>query len=302
VPLDPAARAVLDILNAPGVPPLNELPVPDSRVAYDQLAGFAGEPGPVAHTEDLSADGVPVRLYRPEGDGPHPVLIWIHGGGWVLGSIDGYDTVARDLCNRAACLVVSVGYRLAPEHPFPAAVDDVATAAAWVRSAIGAHGGDPERLAVAGDSAGGNLAAVLANRMPGVFRLQVLVYPATDLTMSHASVTENGDGYLLTQDAMVWFTNHYLGGADPRHAHASPLHADDATLAAAPPALVVTGEFDPLRDEGAAYAARLSALGVPVEHAHHDGMIHAFFAMRGMIPAGGSALDQVAAALGACWR
>lgn len=302
MPLDPAARAVLDILNAPGVPPLNELPVPDARAGYDQLSGLSGSPGPVARVQDISAGGVPVRVYWPEGAGPHPVLVWIHGGGWVLGSVDGYDPVARDLCASAGCLVISVGYRLAPEHPFPAAVEDVGRVATWVTEEVQSLGGDPARIAVAGDSAGGNLAAVLANQRPGTFRLQVLIYPATDLTMGHPSVTENGDGYLLTKDAMTWFTGHYLAGADPLQPSVSPLYADEAILAAAPPALIITGEFDPLRDEGEAYADRLRAAGVPVEHRRFPGMIHAFFAMRGMIPAAGEALEIVAAALGTAWR
>jgi acetyl esterase len=301
VPVDPAAQTVLDILHAPGVPPLDELPVPDARAAYDQLAGFSGEPAEVARTEDLSADGVPVRLYWPGDEGPYPVLIWIHGGGWVLGSVDGYDAVARDLCVQANCLVVSVDYRRAPEHPFPAAPDDVATVARWVAAGIGARGGDPSRMAVAGDSAGGNLAAIVANELPQLFRLQVLIYPATDLIMSHPSIVENGEGYLLTKDAMVWFRELYLGDGDRSNPRVSPLYADDATLAAAPPAVVITGEYDPLRDEGTAYAARLSAAGVSVEHQRYDGMIHAFYPMRGMIPAASQALEQVSTALTKAW-
>jgi acetyl esterase len=302
MPLDPAVQGVLDILNGPGVPPLNELPVPAARGAYDQLAGFAGEPAAVARVEDVSADGVPVRLYWPEGEGPYPVLIWIHGGGWVLGSVPGYDTVARDLCTRAACLVVAVDYRLAPEHPFPAAVVDVHTVATWVESHIESFGGDPTRLAVAGDSAGGNLSAVLANELPGTFRLQVLIYPATDLATEHPSKAENGAGLLLTKDAMAWFEQHYLAGADPHNPQLSPLLATDTTLATAPPALILTAEYDPLRDEGEAYADRLRAAGVAVEHHRYDGMIHAFFAMRGVVPAANDALDQVSAALTKAWQ
>jgi acetyl esterase len=300
--LDPAAQTVLDIVNAPGVPPLNELPVPDARVGYDQLAGFAGEPVAVARTEDASANGVPVKLYWPEGEGPHPVLIWIHGGGWVLGSATGYDVLARDLCAGAGCLVVNVDYRLAPEHPFPAAVDDVTTVAKWVAAEIDSLGGDPTRVAVAGDSAGANLSAVLANQFPGMFRLQVLIYPATDLTRSYPSIEENGEGLLLTKAAIDWFSEHYLDGADPRNPLLSPLFADDDTLAAAPPAVVITAEFDPLRDEGEAYAARLRAAGVVVDQRRYDGMIHGFSAMRGMIPAAGEALDQVSAALVDAYR
>lgn len=297
MPIDPAAQAVLDILQAPGVPPLDELPVPDARATYDMLAGFAGEPVPVARTEDASADGVPVRLYWPAGEGPHPVLLWIHGGGWVLGSVSGYDNLARDLCARAGCLVVSVDYRLAPENPFPAAVDDVVTVARWVVTTIESLGGDPARMAVAGDSAGATLGAVLANELPGSIQLQVLMYPATDLTLSQPSIIENGEGYLLTRAAMSWFSDHYTAGHDRRDPRISPLFADESVLAAAPPALVITAELDPLRDEGEAYVARLRAAGVPVTHHRYDGMIHGFFAMRGMIPAAEQALDQVTAAL-----
>jgi len=296
--IDPAAQAVLDILTAPGVPPLDELPVMDARAAYDQLAGLAGEPVAVARTEETIADGVPVRLYWPEGPGPHPVLVWIHGGGFVLGSAGGYDAPARDLCGRAGCLVVSVDYRLAPEHPFPAAVDDVVTVAKWVTTNAESLGGDSSRMVVAGDSAGGTLSAVLANELPGTFRLQVLLYPMTDATMSHASIEENGEGHLLTKAACEWFCGHYLSGrADPRDPRVSPLFADDSVLAAAPPAVVVTAELDPLRDEGEAYAERLRGAGVPVDHTRYDGMIHAFYAMRGMIPAASAALDQVAVAI-----
>ena len=297
MPLNPAARAGLDIISAPGVPPLDELPVTDARIAYQQLAGLAGGPVPVARTEDASADGVPVKLYWPEGAAPHPVLIWIHGGGWVLGSAAEADALARDQCARAGCLVVSVDYRLAPEHRFPAAVEDVVTVAKWVTANVESLGGDPTRLAVAGDSAGANLAAVLANELPGTFRLQVLIYPPTDLTLSHPSIQENADGYLLTKDAVHYFTAQYLGDADPRNPLASPLHAADATLAGSAPALVITAEFDPLRDEGEAYVVRLRACGVPVEHHRYDGMIHAFYAMGAMIPAAGDAAQQVAAAL-----
>jgi acetyl esterase len=301
MPLDPAARAVLDILTAPGVPPLDELPVALAREAYEQLAGFAGEPDAVGQVEDVSADGVPVRVYRPAGDGPHPVLLWIHGGGWVLGSAAGYDAVARALCVRARCVVVNVDYRLAPEHPFPAAVEDVVTVAKWATREVASFGGDRDRLAVAGDSAGGTLSAVLANELPGTFRLQALIYPGTDLTGSQPSIVENGEGYLLTSKAMTWFGQHYLAGQDPRHPQASPLFADDAVLAAAPPAVVLTAEFDPLRDEGEAYVARLRAAGVEVEHRRYDGMMHGFYPMRAMIPAAGEALDQVAVALTRAW-
>jgi acetyl esterase len=226
------------------------------------------------------------------------VLIWIHGGGWVVGSAAGADVTARHLCRHAGCLVVNVDYRLAPEHPFPAALEDVTAVAKWVSAEIASLGGDAARMAVGGDSAGGTLSAVLAHEVPGTFALQVLVYPATDLTNSYPSIEENGDGLLLTRQAIAWFQGHYLtGGADPRHPRVSPIYTDAATMAAAPPALVITAEFDPLRDEGEAYAGRLREAGVAVEHIRYDGQIHAFFAMPGAIPAAKDAMDRVAAAL-----
>jgi acetyl esterase len=301
--LDPAAQAVLDMIHAPGVPPLNELPVPEARAVYEGLAALAGEPAEVARTEDAVADGVPVRLYWPEGDGPHPVLIWIHGGGWVVGSAAASDATARDLCRRAGCLVVNVDYRLAPEHPFPAAVEDVTTVATWVSAEIGALGGDPTKMAVGGDSAGGNLSAVLAQQLPGTFALQVLVYPATDLASQHPSIEENGEGLLLTKAAITWFADHYLGDdVDRRDPRISPLYADAATMAAAPPALVITGEYDPLRDEGEAYAGRLREAGVAVEHVRYDGQIHAFFAMPAAIPAAKDAIERTVSALRRAWE
>ena len=298
--IDPAAQAVLDILTAPGVPPLDELPPAEARQAYDGLAAFAGEPVPVARTQDLDADGVPVRLYWPEGaaDGPLPVLLWIHGGGMVMGSLDGYDPVVRSVCAATGCLVVSVDYRLAPENPFPAQVDDTLAVARWLRASIADHGGDPDRMVVAGDSAGGTLSAVLGHQLHGVFRLQVLLYPMTDLTMSQPSIDENAERDLLTRNACEYFRSQYVGDhADYKDPLASPLFADDVQLAGAPPALVITAELDPLRDEGEAYATRLREAGVPVEHVRFDGMIHAFFVFGAMIPAAREALDLVADAV-----
>jgi acetyl esterase len=300
MPIDPSAQTVLDILTAPGVPPLDELPPTAAREAYDGLAAFAGEPATVARTQDLEADGVPVRLYWPEdaGEAPLPVLLWIHGGGFVMGSIDGYDAVARALCSRTGCLVVSIGYRLAPENPYPAQVEDSLAAATWVRANIAELGGDPGRMVVAGDSAGANLSAVLGHQLHGMFRLQVLLYPVTDLTMSQPSIDENAEGYLLTRNACEHFRKQYLGEyADEKDPLASPLFADEPLLSGAPPALVITAELDPLRDEGEAYAARLEEAGVPVDLVRFDGMIHAFFAFGAMIPAAGEALDLVVAAV-----
>jgi len=301
MPIDPSAQAVLDILTAPGVPPLDQLPPAEARQVYDGQAAFAGEPVPVARTEDLQADGVPVRLYWPEegaGEGPLPVVIWNHGGGFVMGSLDGYDGIVRALCAATGCLVVSVDYRLAPEHPFPAQVEDALTVARWAHAHIAEFGGDPDRMVCAGDSAGGTLSAVLGHQLHGMFRLQVLLYPMTDLTMSQPSIEENSEGYLLTIDTCEYFRSQYLGEyADLKDPLASALFADDTQLAGAPPALVITAELDPLRDEGEAYAARLREAGVPVEHVRFDGMIHAFYAFPAVIPAANEARDLVVEAV-----
>ncbi|MBL1098484.1 alpha/beta hydrolase fold domain-containing protein [Streptomyces sp. 205] len=302
-PLDPAARAVLDMAMQPGVPQLHELSAPEARAAMDGMwADLGGEPAAVARAEDAVANGVPVKLYWPEGEGPHPVLIWIHGGGWTLGSAAASDATARDLCRLAGYLVVSVDYRLAPEHPFPAAVEDVRAVAQWVSSQIGALGGDTTRMAVGGDSAGANLSAVLANELPGTFALQVLVYPATDLTHPFPSYEENGEGLMLTKDALAWFQGHYLGDdVDPKDPRISPLYTDAATLATAPPALVITAGYDPLRDEGEAYAQRLREAGVTVEQVSYEGQIHGFFSMPAAIPAAREALERVTATLRRAW-
>ncbi len=225
------------------------------------------------------------------------MLVWFHGGGWVIGDLDTTDVCCRLLANRSDAVVVSVDYRLAPEDPFPAGLEDCMTAVAWTVENAELLGVDPTRLAVGGDSAGGNLAAVVAQRNRDEFgpaiRFQLLVYPATDLTLSHPSVKENGEGYFLTRDAMVWFTDHYLsGGADPKDPRVSPLFADSA--AGLPPALVITAEFDPLRDEGEAYGAWLQEAGVPTTIVRYDGQIHGFFGMVGMLDDASKAIDQAA--------
>lgn len=264
------------------------------RALFAAGAVTDGEPVPVGSVEDRAVPGtggnIPVRVYRPEGAEVAPVVVWYHGGGWVIGSLDTVDATARKLCARAGVVVVSVDYRLAPEHPYPAGPDDAWAALTWVAGHAAEIGADPFRLAVGGDSAGGNLAALVAIRARDegapLIRHQLLVYPATDLTMVHPSITENGDGYFLTQASMEWFEDQYLGArrehGDPTSPEVSPLHAPD--LAGVAPAQVLTAEFDPLRDEGDAYAAKLAAAGVAVQHVPHVGMIHGFFAMGAISP------------------
>jgi acetyl esterase len=295
--VDPAVELVLSLVNAPGSPGLEELDPPEARELYANLALLSPNEGAeVASVIEQTVAGVPCQIVTPLGDGPFPVLVWFHGGGWVIGSAALSLGTCRDLAAAVGCIVVDVDYRLAPEHPFPAGPDDCHAVAAWVLEHASELGGDPSRVAVGGDSAGGNLAAAIANELPGLV-FQVLVYPATDLTLSYPSMDENGEGYLLTKAAMTWFRDHYLAEGDPKLARSSPLYADEGVLAAAPPAVVITAELDPLRDEGEAYADRLRAAGVAVEATRYDGQIHGFFSMATILPQGQVAVDQASAAL-----
>jgi acetyl esterase len=299
VAVDPAVQMILDLLAQADGPALEDQTPDEARASFAGLAVLAGAPPEVAKVETHDADGVPVIVYWPEGDGPHPVFIWVHGGGWVIGSAAESDVTARDLCNRAGCMVVNVDYRLAPEHPFPAPYDDVVTATRWVQSTIASLGGDPKRVAIGGDSAGGNLSAAVAQSMPDAFVAQVLVYPVTDCRMDRSpSLDENAEGYLLTKAGMIWFRDHYLsGGTDPADVRVSPITALPEALSSVPPAIVITAEFDPLRDEGEAYAHAMRDAGVEVELHRYDGHIHAFFSMLGAVPAATDASDKVAAHL-----
>jgi acetyl esterase len=302
--LDPQARAILEQMTAAGNPPIEDVSVEEARQASAAMAEMQGAPEPVAKVEDRNLPGpggdIPVRIYVPDGKGPLPVLAYFHGGGWVVGGIESSDSLCRTLANAAGCIVVSVDYRLAPEHPFPAAADDAYAATRWIAANAAGFGGDPSRLAVSGDSAGGNLAAVVSlmarDRREPAIRFQLLIYPVTDAACDSPSYSENADGYFLTKAAMRWFWNHYVpNDTDRMHAYASPLHAGN--FADLPPALVITAEFDPLRDEGERYAERLRAAGVPVQLARYDGMIHGFFTMGSVLDQGRTAVARAAAAL-----
>jgi acetyl esterase len=259
---------------------------------------------PLAAIEDRTLPGpageIPVRVYRPSTEETLPALVFFHGGGWVIGSLESHDPTCRELAQRTGCAVVAVDYRLAPEHRHPAAADDCYAALCGVASRAGELGVDAERLAVGGDSAGGNLAAVTAllarERSGPRLAFQLLVYPVTDADFTRASYEENAEGYLLTRAAMQWFWDHYAPDPGTRAAPtAAPLRAPD--LRGLPPALVQTAEFDPLRDEGEAYAARLREAGVPVTVSRYDGMIHGFFAMTALVDGARRAMDEAAAAL-----
>jgi acetyl esterase len=303
VPLDPNLKTMLDSLADVGGPTMSEVSADEARAMYKLMSSIAGEPEDVDAVESRSVPGpagdIPVRVYRPAaaplGD-PRPILVWYHGGGWVIGDLDTADVTCRSLANATGAIVVSVDYRLAPEHRFPAAVDDCVAALEWVIAHGDELGGDPSRIAVGGDSAGGNLAAVVSldARDKGIaLRHQLLVYPVTDATLSQPSVEENAKGYLLEKETMVWFVDHYLGAqGDPKDPRLSPLHADE--LAGVAPATVFTAEFDPLRDEGEAYAERLREADVPVELTRFDGMVHSFFALGVVTPVAGEAMALAA--------
>lgn len=282
----PDVQAVLAELEAQGVPEMNTLSVTGARQVLKELFAQSGESEAVGAVRNYDIDGpgggVPVRIYTPEGQGPFPVLVYFHGGGWVLGDLDTHDPTCRALTNATDHVVVSVDYRRAPEHPFPAALEDCYAATRWVGENPGTVHGDPDRVVVGGDSAGGNLAAAVAqvarDRGGPDLAYQVLIYPATDHALDTPSCEENAAGYFLTRADMEWFWDHYLAdGFSGQNPYASPLRA--RSLDGLPPATVLTCGFDPLRDEGAAYAERLDDAGVPVTHRQYDGMIHGFASM-----------------------
>ncbi|HYM04382.1 MAG TPA: alpha/beta hydrolase [Stellaceae bacterium] len=249
------------------------------------------------HTIPGPAGPVPTRLFRPRAAGSAllPVLIYFHGGGWCIGDIETHDAVCRQLSDSAGCAVLAVDYRLAPEHPFPAGLDDCFATVQWVARDGASLGLDPLRIAVGGDSAGGNLAAVcaiMARDADIVLRAQILIYPATDFVRAHPSHEECAEGFLLTRESMDWFSGNYVDPCDHRDWRASPLHAPDHARLA--PAMVIVGEFDPLRDESRAYAERLKAAGTEASFHLYPGMIHAFINLGGLISVADDAMGRVA--------
>ena len=293
MPVHPQIQQVIDALAASDFRPIHELTPTQVRKQYERMIEARGvEPAPVGAIEDRSIPGaggeIPVRFYRPEIDaGARPGLVYFHGGGHVMGDIDTHDAVARNLCTGAGCVVVSVDYRLAPEHKFPAAAEDALAAVRWCAAHGAEIGIDSGRIAVGGDSAGGNLAAVAAlmarNAGEPAIRLQVLVYPVTDYTCETGSYHTYARGYgALEADSMRWFRDHYLRDETDRlDWRAAPLRAGD--LSGLAPALVLTAQCDVLHDEGEAYAQRLREAGVDVEYVDCEGMIHGFFTMTPII-------------------
>ena len=298
MPVDPQIKMLLDLRAE--LPELHTLSVPAARAQF-AARDFPGLRKPdVASVTNRDMQGpagsLGLRVYTPLGDGPFPLMMFFHGSGFVVCSLDTHDGMCRNLCAGTGCVVVSVDYRLAPEARFPAAPDDCLAATRWAVANAAALGADPGRVLVAGDSAGGNLAAVTALRIrdEGGPKLlgQLLIYPVTDhYDPGTPSMTENAEGYGLTRAGMIWFWDHYLPdksrGADP---HASPLRASN--LRGLPPALVVTAEYDPLRDEGEYYAAHLHEAGVPTQMKRWDGMNHGFFFWPGVVDKAGAAMDE----------
>jgi acetyl esterase len=300
--LDPKIEKVLaGMLVAPG-PPSHEIPIEQARINHRmETEALCGEGPPVADVRDLTVPGpggeIPVRVCRPEGDGPLPLVVFLHGGGWALGSIDTYDALARALADASGAIVASVEYRLAPESHFPAAVDDCLAAVRWAAATGAELGADPSRLAIAGDSAGGNLAAVCARRLRGELdlRLQVLIYPAADGGVNTPSFREFGERFGLTAAGMRRFWELYLDGADSSDPDASPMR--DGDLSGLPPAYVLTADHDVLRDEGEAYAHAMRDAGVEVELVRWPGTIHGFVRWLAATDIAGEAIGAIGARL-----
>ncbi|GAC1475579.1 MAG: alpha/beta hydrolase [Isosphaeraceae bacterium] len=304
MPLDPQAKDLLDQVAAANLPLVPSLTPSEARSLTRIASSTIGRPPDVGRLEDLTIPGpagpIRARLSAPAKSGVYPALVYFHGGGWVLCDLDSHDVLCRAITNAADIAVIAVDYRLAPEHPFPAAIDDAFAATSWIVANARSLGIDPARIAVGGDSAGGNLAAVVARRArdrggpPLAF--QLLIYPVTDANLDTPSYLENAQGYLLTREAMIWYWNHYVPDpamrADP---DASPLRA--RSLAGLPPALILTAEYDPLRDEAEAYARRLAEAGVPTRLSRYPGAIHDFLRRYVQLDQGKAALAEVAEAL-----
>ena len=291
------------------LPSISELEPTQARELSAMFKHLSHDSEAIAKVENYTIAGpvveIPLRIYTPEAIAPFPLLVYFHGGGWVIGDLETVDSICRTLANQANCVVVSVDYRLAPEHKFPAALEDAYAATKWVAQNASDLNGDKTRIAVAGDSAGGNLAAAVAlmarDRGEPPLVYQLLIYPATQYNANTESYRQNGEDYLLTTDDMTWFWNHYLAReADGNNSYASPLL--ESNLSNLPPTLILTAEFDPLRDEAEAYAVRLQDAGVSVKSSRYDGTIHGFVNMAKMLSQGQEALAEAGAELASAFK
>ena len=304
MPLDPQAQKVVDALAALNLKPFRDSSPAEARESMRSrtaaLGPFEEVPAVADPRVPVTGGEITVRVYKPAGMGPHPVLVFYHGGGWVIGDLYTHDGICRSIVNAAGCAVASVDYRLAPEFKYPVPVEDSYAGLLWVVANATRLGLDSARIAVGGDSAGGNLAAVMAllarDRRGPRLLLQILVYPVTNHDFGTASYRENGTGFVLTTDDMRWFWRHYLSREEQgREMTASPIRAK--SLADLPPALVITAGCDPLRDEGDAYAARLRDAGVAVTLTPYPGMFHGFLRMTRILDQSRVLLDEIAGAL-----
>jgi acetyl esterase/lipase len=296
--LHPQAQAVLDTIASLGYPPITEVSPEEARAI--RRAHIKQSAIELDEIRDIDAGGIPARLYRPSGDDDLGLLVYLHGGGWVVGDLVTHDSTCRALAAESAQAVLSVDYRLAPEHPFPAAYDDALAVTQWASSHASELGCAPGKLAIGGDSAGGNLAAAVTQLGAVPLRFQLLVYPVTDVRCNTKSYRDFADGPYLTRASMDWYIAHYLSGHegavdDPR---VSPLLGADEALAKSPPTHVITVETDVLRDEGEAYAACLRSAGVPTTLRRYEGMFHGFFALPELIDVGREAIAEASRELG----
>ncbi|MBO8173410.1 MAG: alpha/beta hydrolase [Bacillaceae bacterium] len=300
--LHPQVKRVLDMMASRETPPLEEMTLQQARQSFLDMCRQMNLSEEVAHVEDRHIPGyqddIAIRIYKPEGSGIHPALVYFHGGGWVLGNLDSHDALCRSLVNRADCVVVSVDYSLAPEHKFPVAVEDAYLATRWISEHADELGIDPNRIAVGGDSAGGNLATVVCHlsrvrQSPSVC-YQLLIYPSTGFYLTE-SFEKYSEGYFLTQSTMTWFRECYFNHEDElKSPLAAPVLLSESELAEMPPALIMTAEYDPLRDGGKDYADKLNKAGVDVRYVCYPGMIHGFMSMCAAIDDGKKAIDDAA--------
>jgi len=294
--LHPQTAALLVVMEQFNAPALETQEPTVARAGMEMMT--APSTVELHEIREVNADGVAARLYRPNDRKDLGLLVFYHGGGWVLGSMNTHDDVCRKLALAMGHAVLSVDYRLAPEFAFPEPLNDCIVALRWAHANAAQLGIEATRIAVGGDSAGGNLAAVVANLQPVPLKFQMLIYPVTDATRSSQSYKDNGEGYRLTAAGMKWFCDHYVSGSigTPTDPRVSPLFADATTLASAPPAIVITAEYDPLRDEGEQYAHRLIEAGVACSLTRYYGQVHGFFSMSQYVDDGASAINQAATA------